>query len=193
MQAEQPSQPGPSKLPVVRWLVWAALILFGGTVLVPIVAALVFDAVGGLGMVLPGCLVYVVFVVIIACRQHASNPMPRRTDQMSRWREQFPAQSEPEIQRFLQVVGEYLGVSKMHTCKLSPDDRVLDLALSFCGDDLAIIEMEMAVEEAYALELPDDLLNPRENLGQLFAYVTQHAPVVPCRLPPDNAPGGGLR
>ncbi len=172
MKVEQPSQPGASQPPVARWLVWAVLILIGGTVVVPLVAALVFDAGGGLNMVLPGFLVFVVIAVIIACLQSASNPMHRRTDQMSRWREQFPAQSEPEIQRFLQVVGESLGLSKMHICKLSPDDRAADFEPLFGGMEL--VEMLMAVEEAYGLDLPDVFLNTCENLGQLFAYVTQH-------------------
>ena len=71
MKAKHSSLTGASQPPVARWLVWAVLILIGGTVLLPLVAAFVFDADGGLNMVLPGLLVFVVFAVIIGCWQSA--------------------------------------------------------------------------------------------------------------------------
>ena len=174
---------------MARWLVWAVLILIGGTVVVPLVAALVTAAADGLDTGKPVFLVFLVFVVIaviIGCLTSRLGSIRDRTDQTNRWREQFPTQSEPEIQRFLQVVGESLGLQTVHACKLSPDDRATDFEPLFGGMELE--QILMAVEEAYGLDLPDDCLNTCENLGQLFAYVTQHGPGRPVSAAAGGQP-----
>ena len=97
----------------------------------------------------------------------------------------IPTRSEEEIARFLQVVGGKLGLQTLQLCKLSPDDRGADFEPLFGG--MEVVQLLMAVEEAYGLDLPDDFLKTCENLGQLFAYVTQHGTVRPV------SPATGLR
>jgi len=163
---------------MLRWVAWTVLILMGGTVLVAVVAAFVTAAVDGLDARKLSVLLAIVCVaVLVACLKSAFNPMRRRPDQMSRWRDQFPTQSEEEIQRFLKVVGGALGLQELHRCKLSPDDRGADFEPLFGGMEL--VQILMAVEEAYGLDLPDDFLKTRDNLGQLFAYLSQHGNVRP--------------
>lgn len=191
---EEPSrQPVASYAPAARWLAWAVLILIGGTVVVPFVIVLV-TAAGDDSVTdkLPGFVVFLVCVVAVVrlsgWLQSGLNPISRRTDQMPRWRQQFPAQSEPEIRRFIEVVSGSLGLSKLHICKVSPDDRASDFEPLFGG--MEVVEILMAVEEDYGVDLPDDILNTCENLGQLFSYVTRHStgrPVTaaagqPCRF-----------
>jgi hypothetical protein len=152
------------------------LILIGGAVLVPLVTA----TVGSLDTGKPPVFlvfwgVFVVITVILVSLKSRLDPIRRRTDQTNRWRQQFPTQSQSEIQRFLQVVGESLGLQEMHTCKLSPDDRGGDLSRSFFDGMEGLEEILMAVEEAYGLDLPNDCLKTCANFGQLFAYVNQHS------------------
>ncbi len=169
--------PAVSHTPVARWLVWAVLIPIGGTVVVPFITVLV-TAMGDDSVTdkLPGFVVFLVCVVAVVrltgWLQSGFNPISHRTDQMPRWKQQFPAQGEPEIRRFIQLVSGSLGLSKMHICKLSPDDRAADFESLFGG--MEVVEILMAVEEEYGVDLSDDVLNTCENLGQLFSYVTRH-------------------
>ena len=164
----------------MRWVAWMVLILMGGTVLVAILAAFVTAAVDGLETrKLPVLLAIVFVAVVFAWLKCGLNPIRRRTDQTNRWRQRFPAWSEQEIQAFLQVVGESLLLGTKHNCKFSPDDRMRDLSRAFGGDGLEIVEMLMAVEAAYALNLPDSFLETNETIGALFDYVTQHDTVRP--------------
>ena len=163
---------------MLRWIAWAVLILLGGTFLVMPFSVFVTAAVDGLEpRKLPVLLAIVLFAVIFTWFKCGFNSIRRRPDQMNRWRERFPTQSEEEIQRFLQVVGESLDLQIMHSGKLSPDDRGADLDPLFGGMEL--VQILMAVEEAYGVDLPDDFLKTCESLGQMFAYVTQHRRVRP--------------
>ena len=178
MNTASPRQLGVRKPRMLRWVAWTVLILIGGTFLVAVISAFVAVAVDGLDTRKLPVLLAIMFVAVsLTWLQCGFNPIRRRTDQMNRWRQQFPTQSEQSIQAFLQIVGESLDLRKMHTCKLSPDDRAGDLSRSFFDDKM--VEMIIAVEEAYNVTLPDDSLNTCENLGQLFAYVTQHGTVRP--------------
>jgi acyl carrier protein len=176
MKVEQPSQPGASQPPVARWLVWAVLILIGGTVVVPLVAALITAAADGEDTgKLPWLLAIVIYVVLFFCLEAAFHPIRGRTDEKYSWKEQFPTHADQEIQRFLQVVVGSLGLGEKHLCKLRPDDRVRDLTQeAFCGDGMDIVELIMAIEEEYALELPDSFLEKARTLGDLFDYVSRH-------------------
>ncbi len=174
MDPEAPTPPAASQPLLLRRLAWAVLILIGGTVLIPLVTLFVTASTDRLNDdKLPGFLVFVVLAVLLTCLLSAFNPIRRRPDQMSLWRQQFPAQSEAEIQRFLRVVSGSLGLGEKDAGKLSPADRATDLEPLFGG--MEVVELIMAVEEKYALDLPDDCLNSCANLGQLFAYVTQPA------------------
>jgi acyl carrier protein len=99
-----------------------------------------------------------------------------RTDQTQSWRERFPLRDEQEVQRFLQVIGELLGLKEERMRRLRPDDRPEDLTQDvFCGDGMGLVELMMAIEEAYGLELPDGFLEKARTLGDLFDYVTRQA------------------
>lgn len=175
MNPETPRPPDVHKPRMLRWIAWTVLILMGGTILVTVITTFVTAAVDGLDARKVSVLLAIVCVAaLIACLKSALNPMRRRPDQMHRWREQFPTQSEEEIQRFLQIVSGSLALPKARTCKLSPYDRAGDLSWPLGGDGMEIVEMIMAVEEAYGVDLPDDSLETCKNLGQLFASVTQH-------------------
>jgi hypothetical protein len=186
VNTESPRQPAVHKPRMLRWVAWTVLILMGGTILVAVIAAFVTAAVDGLDIrKLQVLLAIVCVAALIACLKSALNPMRRRPDQMNRWREQFPTQSEEEIERFLQVVGGALGLQALQLCKLSPDDRGADFEPLFGG--LELVQVLMAVEEAYGLDLPESFLEICKNLGELFAYVTQHGTVRPV------SPATGLR
>ena len=180
MNVEHSSQPGVRLPRLMRWVAWMLVILMGGTFLVAVVAAFVTDTVDGLDTrKLPVLLAIVFVAAIIAWLKCGFNPIRRRTDHMNRWRQLFPAQNEQEIRAFLQVVSKALLLGTKHNCKFSPDDRMQDLSRAFGGDGLEIVEMLMAVEWAYALDLPDSFLETNETLGTLFDYVTQHGIVRP--------------
>jgi acyl carrier protein len=152
------------------------LIFIGGTVLVGVVAAFVTAAVDGLDTrKLPFLLGIVLFVVLVLCLKAAFHPIRGRMDEMDRWRQQFPTQSDQEFQRFLQIVVESLGLRTKHLRRLRPDDRVRALNQeALCGDGMEMVELIIAIEAEYALNLPDSFLVTSETLGELFDYVTRH-------------------
>jgi acyl carrier protein len=142
-------------------------LIFVGAVLGPSLKSLVWPVV---------VVVMVVCFVVFFCLQAAFHPVRGRTDQTQSWREQFPTHDEQEIRRFVQVVGESLGLKEERMRGLRPDDRPEDLTQEvFCGDDMDLVELVMAIEEAYGLELPDSLMERARTLGDLFDYVTREA------------------
>jgi acyl carrier protein len=169
-------QPGNSKPPVARWLVWTVLILIGGTILVGLAAAFLAAVVPDLdARKLPYLLGIVLFVVLFLCLKAAFNPIRGRADERHSWRDQFPTHSEQEVQRFLQGVVGSLGLRERHRCRLRPDDRVRDLTQeAFWGDGMDMVNLVMAVEKEYDLELPESFLESCRTLGDLFDYVTRH-------------------
>jgi acyl carrier protein len=171
------------------------LILIGGTILVGLAAAFLAAVVPGLDTrKLPWLLAIVLFAVIFFSLKAAFHPIRGRMDEMDRWRQQFPTQSDQEFQRFLQIVVESLGLRTKHLRKLRPDDRVRALSQeAFCGDGMDIVELIMAIETEYALNLPDSFLETSETLGELFDYVTRHdtgRPVSAAVRPRDQPESG---
>ncbi len=82
-----------------------------------------------------------------------------------------------------------MGLREAHWCRLRPDDRVRDLTQEvFCGDGMDVIELVMDLENEYALELPDALLEEARTLGDLFDYVVGQNVGGP---PPSAAKQGG--
>jgi acyl carrier protein len=173
---EDPTQADNSKPRVVRWLVWSVLIFIGGTVLVAVVATFVTAVVDGLDTrKLPFLLGIVLFVVLFLCLKAAFHPIRGRDDESHSWKDQLPTHSEQEVQRFLQVVVSSLDLRERHLCRLRPDDRVRDLTQeAFCGDGMDTLNLVMAVEKEYGLELPESFLESCRTLGDLFDYVTRH-------------------
>jgi len=177
MQAKDPNQAGAGRPGVAGLLVWVGMILFGLFALIFVSAAL---SPSHKGLVWP---VVVVCFVVFSFLQAACHPLRGRPDQTQSWRQQFPTHDEQEVRRFLQVVGESLGLKEERIRALRPDDRPEDLTQEvFCGDGMDLVELMMAIEEAYGVKLPDDLLERARTLGDLFEYVTRQASAR-CRLP----------
>lgn len=174
MNAHQPKEPEVRRPRLLRWLAWTVLIAIGGTVIGAAAAAIFAVMVDGLDVrkLLVWLFIGTLAIVFIGLRSWL-NPIHQRPDQMSQWRSQFPAHGEEEIRRFLQIVGEPLVLRNASIPKLSPDDRPVDVSRAFGGDGMDLVEMAMAVEREYALELPEDPSAAPQTLGELFAYVTR--------------------
>jgi acyl carrier protein len=172
MNPKPPALPAASKSRTVRWLAWGVLILIGGTLLVAVVAAAV--TAGSDAKTLSVLVAIALFVVVFFALQFAFHPVRGRTDESHSWKERFPAHTDQEFERFLRVVGKKLGIREKNLFRLHPDDRVTALTQeAFFGDGMDIIELVMAIEEEYALELPDAFLEQARTLGDLFDYVTR--------------------
>lgn len=170
MNATQPTQPVARKPLVLRWLAWGVLIVIGGTLVTALVGAVVTAARDGLdARKLPFLVVIVIWVVLFFSVQAATNPIRGRDDEKRAWKERFPSQPDQEVERFLAVVGDELGLRKDRWCRLRPDDRPASLTQEWlCGDGLDIIELLMAVEQEYGLELPESFHERDRTLGDLF-------------------------
>lgn len=174
MNVHQPKEPEVGKPRMLRWLAWMVVIAIGGTVIGAVAAAIFAVMADGLDVrkLLVWLFIGALAIIFIGLRSWL-NPINQRPDQMSQWRSQFPAHSEEEIRRFLQIVGETLVLRKASIPKLSPDDRPEDVSRAFGGDGMDLVEMAMAVEREYALELPEDPRAAPQTLGELFAHVTR--------------------
>ncbi len=182
MQAKDPNQAGAGRPGVAGLLGWVGMLLLGLFVLIFVSAAL---GPSHKGLVWP--VVVMVCFVVFSFIQAACHPLRGRTEQSQSWREKFPTHDEQEVRRFLQVVGESLGLKEERMRRLRPDDRPEDLTQEeFCGDGLDIIELRMAIEKAYTLELPDSFVERAGTLGDLFEYVTRIKTVPLVRLSDDE-------
>lgn len=177
MNTKQPTQPGTREPFVLRWHAWGLLLLIGGTLVTAVVGAFVPAAREGLdARKLPFLVVIVIWFVLFFSVKAATHPIRGRSDEGPSWKERFPTHTDEEIKRFLQVVGDELGIRKERWCRLRPDDRAGALTQEWlCGDGLDIIELLMAVEQEYGLELPEIFHERDRTLGDLFDYVSQHA------------------
>ena len=192
MNTNQSTQPGTRKPFVLRGLAWGLLILIGGTLVTAVVSAFVTAARDGLdARKLPFLVVIVIWFVLFFSVKAATHPIRGRSDERPSWKERFPSHTDEEIKRFLQVVGDELGIRKERWCRLHPDDRATALTQEWlCGDGLDIIELLMAVEQEYGLELPDIFHERDRTLGDLFDYVSHHRaghPSTPDSAKPDQA------
>jgi len=178
---ESASPPGAHSPRGLRWAAWTLLILMGGTVVVAVIAAFVTAVRDGLDDgKLPFLVAIVLWVVLFLALKALFHPIRGRTDESRAWRERLPTRSDQEVQRFLRIVGESLVLREDHRCRLHPDDRVSALTREmFCGDGLDIVELVMAVEDEYGLELPESGLAALTSLGDVFDYVTRHSPPRP--------------
>ncbi len=195
MSTEQPTS-SPTRQPcLIRWLAWGLLILIGAGLAIPLVSAIVsVGKEGAASQTLPIPLVIlVIYVVGFFIVAWATHPIRGRGVEQRAWKERFPTHTDQEIERFIGVVGDELGLSKERWCRLRPDDRVAALTQEWmCGDGMDIIEFIMAVEEEYGLELPESFLERAQTLGDFFAYVTQHgAAKLPASAPKQPAPTEG--
>ncbi len=183
MRVLEPNQDRAERPGVAPGLAWTAMALFALLGYVFISAA-----VGPFNKSWPVGLVSIaIYVVVFFCIQAACHPLRKRTDQTQCWRERFPTHDEREVQRFLEIVGESLGIREARVRRIRPDDRPEKLTQEvFCGDGMDLVELMMAIENAYALELPDSFLEKATTLGDLFDYVTRHSPGRPQPAPPPS-------
>jgi len=190
MNTELPSPRATGKPKLLQCLAWGVLTLVVGTVVVGAVGACM--TVGKTGLYtrkLPFLLPVALFVVLFFWLKAALHPIRGRGDERHSWQEHFPTRSDQEVQRFVRAVGDSLGLREAHWCRLRPDDRVRDLTQEvFCGDGMDVIELVMDLENEYALELPDALLEEARTLGDLFDYVVGQNVGGP---PPSAAKQGG--
>jgi len=176
VNTKQPTQPGTRKPFVLRGLAWGLLILIGGTLVTAVVSAFVTAARDGLdARKLPFLVVIVIWFVLFFSVKAATHPIRGRSDERPSWKERFPSHTDEEIKRFLQVVGDELGICKEHRCRLCPDDRVAALTQEWlCGDGMDLVELLMAIETEYGLDLPERFYERDRTLGDLFDYVGEH-------------------
>ena len=178
MNAERPTQTAARKPRLILWIGWGGVILIGAWIITALAGTVISLAKDGWGSrKLPFLLFIVAFVVIFFCLKAALHPIRGRGDERRAWQERFPTHTDQEFERFLRVVGDSVGVSEKHLCRLRPDDRVTALTQEWlCGDGMDIIELFMDIEREYGLDLPESCHEKTQTLADLFAYVTQHSP-----------------
>jgi len=167
----------PRRLSWIRWVAWGVLILIGGNILLLLFGLCQSVSKDGWpSRKLPFFVFAVVFVIGFFGLKAATHPIRGRRDERRAWTERFPTHADQELDRFLQIVGEELGLRKERWCRLRPDDRMVAVTQEWlCGDGMDIIELFMAIEQEYGLDLPESFHEKDRTLGDLFAYVTQHS------------------
>jgi acyl carrier protein len=177
MNAERPTQTAARKPRLILWIGWGGVILIGAWIITALAGTVISLAKDGWGSrKLPFLLFIVAFVVIFFCLKAALHPIRGRGDERRAWQERFPTHTDQEFERFLRVVSDSLGIREKHRGRLRPDDRVRALSQEWlCGDGMEIIELFMAIEQEYGLDLPESFHEKDRTLGDLFAYVTQHS------------------
>ena len=178
MNTEHSTQAPTRRLSWIRWVAWGGLILMGGTILLLLFGLCQSVAKDGWhSRKLPFFMFAVIFVIGFFGMKAATHPIRGRRDERRAWKERFPTHTDQEFERFLRVVGDSVGVSEKHLCRLRPDDRVTALTQEWlCGDGMDIIELFMDIEREYGLDLPESCHEKTQTLADLFAYVTQHSP-----------------
>ncbi len=178
MNEELQTQEAARKPLLALWLAWGGLILIGGALVTTLVSTVVILAKDGLdSRRLPFLLFIVVFVGFFFCLKAVLHPICGRTDERQTWKERFPTHTDQEFERFLRVVGDSLGIREKHRGRLRPDDRVHALSQEWlCGDGMEVIELVMAIEQEYGLDLPESIHEKTNTLGDLFAHVSQGSP-----------------
>ena len=195
MNTERPTQMPPRRLSWIRWVAWGVLILIGGNILLLLFGLCQSVSKDGWhSRKLPFFVFAVVFVIGFFGLKAATHPIRGRRDERRAWTERFPTHADQELDRFLQIVGEELGLRKERWLRLRPDDRMVALTQEWlCGDGMDIIELFMAIEQEYALDLPESFDEKAPTIGDLFAYVSQPSPGRPppaASERPDKAVSG---
>lgn len=81
------------------------------------------------------------------------------------------ATEQPIEQRVADIIAEQLGVSKE---EVVPEASFID---DLGADSLDIVELVMAMEEEFDIEIPDDDAEKIQTIGDAVAYVRAHAAV----------------
>ena len=70
-------------------------------------------------------------------------------------------------ERIKQIIGEQLGVTAE---EVTPEASFID---DLGADSLDIVELVMAIEEEYGLEIPDEAAERMQTIGDAIAYVEE--------------------
>ena len=90
--------------------------------------------------------------------------------------------------RVKKIVVEHLGVEED---KVTPDASFID---DLGADSLDIVELVMAFEEEFGVEIPDDAAEKINTVGDANKYIEEHkgqGPLPPSRTVPPAADGDG--
>lgn len=68
-----------------------------------------------------------------------------------------------------QLVAEQLGVDRN---QVTPQASILD---DLGADSLDVVELVMAIEESFDIEIPDEAIETMRTIGDVESYVAQHA------------------
>jgi acyl carrier protein len=68
-----------------------------------------------------------------------------------------------------QLVAEQLGVDQN---QVTPQASILD---DLGADSLDVVELVMAIEESFDIEIPDEAIETMRTIGDIESYVAQHA------------------
>ena len=71
--------------------------------------------------------------------------------------------------RIRSIVAEQLGVD---LGEVTPNASILD---DLGADSLDVVELMMAIEEAFDIEVPDEDVERMRTIGDMERYVTEHA------------------
>lgn len=71
--------------------------------------------------------------------------------------------------RIRAIVADQLGVD---LTEVTPDASILD---DLGADSLDVVELVMAIEEAFDIEVPDEEVERMRTIGDVERYVTEHA------------------
>jgi|GEM_PF-1097848 len=80
------------------------------------------------------------------------------------------------LEQVQRIIVEHLGVE---ASRVTPQARIIE---DLGGDSLDVVELVMATEEAFGVEIPDDAAKRLATVGDFAAYVQAHA--VPAGTPP---------
>ncbi len=158
----------------VPWLAWIFLNFALVVLILPMFSAIVSaEAEGGHSWRLPVVLGILLVAALLFCLKTASRLFRGRCDNRQLWKERFPTRTEQEIQHFLRTVGEALGYRASDWGKFRPGDDLPALKHRWSGGDgMELVELVMAVEREYSVELAEEFLSTNKTLGDLFVCVT---------------------
>lgn len=77
--------------------------------------------------------------------------------------------NDTRVAQIRQLVAEQLGVE--HN-QITPQASILD---DLGADSLDVVELVMAIEESFDIEIPDEAIETMRTIGDVESYVAQHA------------------
>ncbi len=123
-------------------------------------------------------IIFLLFVVAIVLaveilRRRTFRPFSARSCRGRDWRRRFPDTSKDDIREFLSVFVDGFALSRKHSLKFRPQDRIMDVYRALNpphlveGDVLELENFGMFLDERYGLSL-DDIWHDDITLGEVF-------------------------